>query len=66
MALGQDYWRSMQMNSTFRLKSSIALLVLGVAMIGTPYQPAKSTLTSPSVYQLTMAASAVGAIASII
>ena len=54
------------MNSTFRLKSSIALLVLGVAMIGTPYQPAKSTLTSPSIYQLTMAASAVGAIASII
>ncbi len=53
------------MNSTFTLKSSIALLVLGVAMIGTPYQPAKSTLIAPSAYQL-MAASAVGAIASII
>ncbi len=51
------------MNSTFRLKSSIALLVLGVAMIGTPYQSAKSTLTTPSLYQTAIAA---GAIASII
>ncbi len=54
------------MNSTFRLKSSIALLVLGVAMIGTPYRSEKSTLTAPSVYQLDIAVSAVGAIASII
>lgn len=31
------------MNSTFRLKSSIALLVLGVTMLSAPKQPAQST-----------------------
>jgi hypothetical protein len=50
----------MKMNSTFSLKSSIALLVLGVAMLAAPKQPAISTLAN---YQPTIAASAVGAIA---
>ena len=52
------------MNSTFSLKSSIALLVLGVAMTAAPKQPAKSTLFSLSDYQPAIAASAVGAIAN--
>ncbi|MBD2175412.1 hypothetical protein H6F42_00600 [Pseudanabaena sp. FACHB-1998] len=52
------------MNSTFSLKSSIALLVLGVAMLAAPKQPAKSTLAVLSSYQPEIAASAVGAIAS--
>ena len=49
------------MNNTFSLKSSIALLILGVAIIGTPYQSqsAKSTLVAPSDYQLAIASSAV-------
>jgi len=54
----------MKMNSTFSLKSSIALLVLGVAMTAAPKQPAKSTLFSLSDYQPAIAASAVGAIAN--
>jgi Tfp pilus assembly protein PilV len=52
------------MNSTFSLKSSIALLVLGVAMLAAPKQQAKSILSSLSDYQTAIAASAVGAIAS--
>ena len=51
------------MNSTFKLKSSIALLVLAVAMIATPKEPAKSTLYALGVYQPAIAASAIGAIA---
>ena len=49
------------MNNTFSLKSSIALLILGVAIIGTPhqYQSAKSTLVAPSDYQLAIASSTV-------
>jgi hypothetical protein len=54
----------MKMNSTFSLKSSIALLVLGTAMLAAPQQPAKSTLAALSDYQPAIAASAVGAIAS--
>jgi hypothetical protein len=52
------------MNSTFSLKSSIALLVLGVAMTAAPKQPAKSTLFPLSDYQPAIAASAVGSIAN--
>ncbi len=52
------------MNSTFSIKSSIALLVLGVAMTAAPKQPAKSALFLPSDYQSAIAASAVGAIAN--
>ncbi|MEA5479632.1 hypothetical protein VB774_18575 [Pseudanabaena galeata UHCC 0370] len=51
------------MNSTFSLKSSIALLVLGTAMLAAPKQPT-STLFALSAYQPAIAASAVGAIAS--
>ncbi len=49
------------MNNTFSLKSSIALLILGVAIIGTPShtQSAKSTLVTPNDYQLAIASSAV-------
>jgi hypothetical protein len=36
------------MNSTFRLKSSIALLVLGIAMLVTPKEPSKSTFVTLS------------------
>ncbi len=52
------------MNSTFSLKSSIALLVLGIAMLAAPKQPAKSMLFTLSDYQPAIAASAVGAIAN--
>ncbi len=52
------------MNSTFSLKSSIALLVLGIAMLAAPKQPAKSTLAVLADYQPEIAASAVGAIAT--
>ncbi|ELS33750.1 MULTISPECIES: hypothetical protein [Pseudanabaena] len=52
------------MNSTFSIKSSIALLVLGVAMLAAPKQPAKSTLDALIGYQPEIAASALGAIAS--
>jgi len=51
------------MNSIFSLKSSIALLVLGTAMLATPKQPPKST-ANLSDYQPAIAASAVGAIAN--
>ncbi|GBO53109.1 hypothetical protein APA_1017 [Pseudanabaena sp. lw0831] len=51
------------MSSIFSLKSSIALLVLGTAMLAAPKQPVKSTLEAFSVYQPAIAASAVGAIA---
>ena len=51
------------MNSIFSLKSSIALLVLGTAMLAAPKQPVKSTLEAFSAYQPTIAASAVNAIA---
>jgi hypothetical protein len=54
----------MKMNSIFSLKSSIALLVLGTAMIASPKQPVKSTLEAFSDYQPAIAASAVGAIAN--
>ncbi|MFM7601837.1 MAG: hypothetical protein ACKO7R_11675 [Pseudanabaena sp.] len=52
------------MNSTFSLKSSIALLVLGTAMLAAPKQPVASTFPTLSTYQPVIAASAVGAIAS--
>ncbi len=52
------------MNSTFSLKSSIALLVLSFAMLANPNQPTKSTLAALSAYQPEIAASAVGAIAT--
>ena len=64
ITLGQLCWRDMKMNSTFSLKSSIALLVLGVAMMASPKQPAKSTSDSLISYQTEIAASAVGAIAN--
>lgn len=51
------------MNSIFSIKSSIALLVLGAAMLAAPRQPVESTLEAFSVYQPAIAASAVGAIA---
>lgn len=55
------------MNSTFSLKSSIALLVLGVAMLGTTKQPAKSTLTTFTDSQSAIATSAaVGAIVKVV
>ncbi len=54
------------MNSTFSLKSSIALLVLGTAMLAAPKQPAKSTLAALSAYQPEIAASAIEVIASTI
>ena len=52
------------MNSTFSIKSSIALLVLGIAMMAAPKQPVKSTLIPLSDYQPAIAASAVEAIAN--
>ena len=52
------------MNSTFSLKSSIALLVLGIAMLAAPKQPAKSMLFTLSDYQPSISASAVIAIAN--
>lgn len=52
------------MNSTFSLKSSIALLVLGAAMMASPKQPAQSTSDALISYQPEIAASAVGAIAN--
>jgi hypothetical protein len=48
------------MNSTFGIKSSIALLVLGVAILATLPPSKSSTLTA---YQTEIAASAIGAIA---
>ncbi|MCA2640669.1 MAG: hypothetical protein IM497_03285 [Microcystis sp. M087S2] len=54
----------MKMNSIFSIKSSIALLVLGTAMLSVPKQPVKSTLEAFSAYQPAIAASAVGAIAN--
>ncbi|OIP75258.1 MAG: hypothetical protein AUK48_08000 [Oscillatoriales cyanobacterium CG2_30_44_21] len=54
------------MNSNFSLKSSIALLVLGVAMFASPKRPVASTLNVLSNYQPAIAASAVGIIASAI
>jgi len=56
----------MMMNSNFSLKSSIALLVLGVAIFASPKRPATSTLVTLSDYQPAIAAFAVGAIASVI
>jgi hypothetical protein len=53
----------MKMNSIFSLKSSIALLVLGTAMLAAPKQPVNSILDVFSAYQPAIAASAVGAIA---
>jgi len=41
----------MKMNSIFSIKSSIALLVLGTAMLSVPKQPVKSTLEAFSAYQ---------------
>lgn len=53
------------MNSTFRLKSSIALLALGTAMLLDPKQPTRATLPNAiRAYQPAIAASAVGAIAT--
>lgn len=54
------------MNSNFSLKSSIALLVLGVAMFSSPKQPSTSTLIILSNHQPAIAATAVGIIASAI
>jgi hypothetical protein len=56
----------MKMNSTFRLKSSIALLALGLVMLAAPKQTVKSTVSPLSDYQSVIAASAVGAIANTI
>lgn len=50
------------MNSTFCLKSSIVLLVLGTAMLAAPKAPIKSD--ELITYQPAIAASAVGAIAN--
>ncbi len=52
------------MNSIFSIKSSIALLVLGTALLSAPKQPVKSTLEAFGSYQPAIAASAVGAIAN--
>jgi hypothetical protein len=54
----------MKMNSTFSLKSSIALLVLGLAIMATPKQPEQSTSDALISYQPKIAASAVGVIAN--
>ena len=48
------------MNSTFSLKSSIALLVLGVAVIATPKTPAKSAVSILIAQQPTIASSIIG------
>ena len=50
------------MNSNFSLKSSIALLVLGVSIIGSPKHSEKSTLAALVAYQPEIAAAAVKAI----
>ena len=52
------------MNSTFSLKSSIALLVLGLAIMATPKQPEQSTSDALISYQPKIAASAGGVIAN--
>lgn len=52
------------MNSTFSLKSSIALLVLATAMIAAPKQPTTSTLDTLGSYQAEIAAASIGAIAN--
>ncbi|MFM7886491.1 MAG: hypothetical protein ACKPCM_07345 [Pseudanabaena sp.] len=52
------------MHSTFRLKSSIALLVIGTAMMSSPKQPAQLTSDALISYQPEIAASAVGVIAN--
>ena len=52
------------MNSTFSLKSSIALLVLATAMIAAPKQPTASTLDTLGSYQAEIASASIGAIAN--
>lgn len=52
------------MNSIFSIKSSIAMLVLGISLIASPKPPIQSTLEALSSYQPEIAASAIGAIAT--